>query len=246
MPAPLLGLQLYSLRRETGLDAEGTLRRIRGLGYDYVEMAGTYGWSAPRWKEMLSESDLRVAGAHISLRELTEDLEAQIEFQSALGNHRYVVPYVPPELQTADGFASVAETMNRIAETLGKHQAKLYYHHHEFEFNPFGSTNGFEILSQKTNPELISFEIDTYWVERAGYDAANFIAQNETRIGMIHAKEFRRRDRTDQPAGEGDINFPAIVTRAKERDWPLIVEFEGEGALEASRKSASHLRRLLA
>jgi sugar phosphate isomerase/epimerase len=62
---------------------------------------------------------------------------------------------------------------------------------------------------------------------------------------MIHAKEFRRRDQSDQPAGEGDIDFPLIVSLAQSNDWPLIVEFEGDGAMQASRKSAAYLRSLL-
>ena len=245
MPTPLLGLQLYSLRREFGLDAEGSLRQIRALGYDFVEMAGTYGWDVEHWRELLKETGLQVAGAHIGLRELTEDLEAQVEFQAALGNHRYVVPYLPPEFHTLQGFAEIGRRLNDIAERLKKHGASLYYHNHDFEFKPLGTSRGFDLLVKNTDPALVHFEVDTYWIERTGLNAADFVARHAGRIGMIHAKEFRRRDKTDRPAGEGDIDFPSIIALAKSKGWPVIAEFEGEGALEASRKSAIFLRSLL-
>ena len=40
MAIPGLFLQLYSLRHEIALDAEGTIRRVAGLGFDGLELAG--------------------------------------------------------------------------------------------------------------------------------------------------------------------------------------------------------------
>ena len=242
MHTPILGIQLYSLRREFEADAEGTLRRVRGLGYDYIETAGTYGWPVERWQELLAETGLRVAGAHLNI--LNEDLEDQVKFQSALGNHRYVVPSLPVEQHTAAGFAQAAARMNEVGTALQRHQASLYYHNHFFEFKDFEGKTGFDILLAETDPALVSFEVDTYWVEKSGRAAGKFVERHALRIGMIHAKEFRRRDQSDQPAGEGDIDFPAIVSLSRENGWPLIVEYEGESAIEASRKSAAYLRSL--
>ena len=51
METPRLFLQLYSLRHEIAADAEGTIRRVAELGFDGVELAGDYGWTASnRWQ----------------------------------------------------------------------------------------------------------------------------------------------------------------------------------------------------
>ena len=41
-----IGLQLYSVRDDLEKDFEGTLRKVKALGYDTVEFAGLFGHSA--------------------------------------------------------------------------------------------------------------------------------------------------------------------------------------------------------
>jgi sugar phosphate isomerase/epimerase len=243
MPKPILGLQLYSLRREFDVDAEGTLRSVRGLGYEYVETAGDYGWSAERWQQLLSETGLKVAGAHVSPDSLTKDLAKTVKFQKALGNHRYILGYVADH--TVKGFSEAAALLNKGAQSLRDEGGEVFYHNHDFEFKPVGGTTGYDILLKETDPKLVRFEVDTYWVEQAGRDAAEFVAKHADRIGIIHAKEIRRSDKSDQAVGDGDIDFPAIIKLAQAKDWPLIVEYEGEEAVEVCRKSATYLSKLI-
>ena len=40
-----VGLQVYSVREDAEKDLEGTLKKIKELGYDGVELAGLYGRS---------------------------------------------------------------------------------------------------------------------------------------------------------------------------------------------------------
>ena len=35
-----IGIQMYSVRDDLAKDFEGTLRKVREMGYDYVEFAG--------------------------------------------------------------------------------------------------------------------------------------------------------------------------------------------------------------
>jgi sugar phosphate isomerase/epimerase len=245
MSKPILGLQLYSLRREFDADAEGTLRSVRGLGYNHVETAGDYGWSADRWKELLSETGLKVAGAHVGPEALTKDLASTIKFQKAIGNHRYILGYIADENRTEAGYARFGAILNKAAQDLRDEGGEVFYHNHDFEFKPVGATTGYDILLKETDPKLVRFEVDTYWVEQAGRDAAEFVEKHADRIGIIHAKEIRRSDKSDQAVGEGDIDFAPIIKLAQTKDWPLIVEFEGEDAVEACRKSAAYLSKLL-
>ena len=245
MPKTILGLQLYSLRREFEADAEGTLRKVRGLGYEYIETAGDYGWSADRWKQLLAETGLKMAGAHVGPDALTTNLASTIKFQKAVGNHRYILGHIADEDKTVAGYARFGAVLNKAAQDLKSEGGEVSYHNHDFEFKPLGGTTGYDILLKETDPKLVHFEVDTYWVEKGGQDAAKFVADHADRIGIIHAKEIRRSDMSDQAVGDGDIDFGSIVTLAKARDWPVIVEYEGENALEVSRKSAAYLSKLI-
>src|SRR6266404_6609770 len=109
-----LALQLYSLRHETATDAEGIVRSVPSLGYDGVETAGTYGWSAEQWKKILGETKLHVVGAHVGLETLEREWDAQAKFQRALGNRRIVVPSIPKNLHTMEGFSEAARRLNAL------------------------------------------------------------------------------------------------------------------------------------
>ena len=180
----------------------------------------------------MDETGLTVVSAHHRL----DDLEAQMPFHRAIGNRRLVVPSLPKDLDYRQG----AQRLNTLGQRAKDEGFALYYHNHAFELEDAG----FDILLSETDPSLVAFEVDTYWVERVGRNARDFIRQHTARIGMIHAKDYRMRDGADVPAGQGDVDFPAILTIARESAWPVIVEYEGENALAAVADSARYLRAL--
>lgn len=239
-------MQLYSLRHETAVDPDGVLQKVRALGYDGVELAGDYDWSSEKWNAALKKTGLEVIGAHLGLEELEKNLEAQLAFHEEIGNELLIIPSLPDELRTTSGFREAARRMNKIGERLAHAGFQLLYHNHAFEFDELDSGGtGMDVLFEHTDPDLVEFEVDTHWVEHAGCDAAEFITQNADRIGLLHAKEFRASDGKDTVLGEGDIDFKKIAALSLKNHWPLIVEYEGEKAIETVKKSAAYLRTLL-
>ena len=67
MPSLPVALQLFSVREELDADFEGTLRRVKALGYQGVEFAGLYGRSAETVRTLLSAIGLEPVSAHIRL-----------------------------------------------------------------------------------------------------------------------------------------------------------------------------------
>lgn len=246
MPLNDLALQLYSIRRETQADAEGTLRQVPAMGYNQVETAGDYGWSADKWVDLLHELDLKVVGAHLGINFLGDDqLESTLEFQKKVGNSRIILPHLAAE-KTAKWYADYAKKLNDIAAKVHDAGFTFYYHNHAFEIetNLEGADGkcGLEIFMENTDSSLVSFEVDTYWVEKGGKNAADFIEMYIERIGMIHAKELLRATGADVPAGQGDVEFGRIIPLAIERGMPVVVEFEGENAIPAVTEAAGYLR----
>lgn len=224
-----LALQLYSLRHEATADPEKTLRLVPSLGYDAVELAGTYGWPVEKWKQLLAEMKLTVVGAHCRL----DEIEAQKPFHRAIGNPRLIVPSLPKGMD----YRHATRQLNALGRA---GEFTILYHNHAHEF----ADGGMDILLAETDPTLVAFEVDTYWVERAGLNARDFIRQHADRVGMIHAKELRKRDNADVPAGQGDIDFKFIVPLARQRGWPVVVEYEGENAVACVAESAQYLSQI--
>jgi sugar phosphate isomerase/epimerase len=239
-----LALQLYSLRHETAVNAEAVVRSVPSLGFDSVETANTYGWSADQWKVILAEAKLRIISAHVGLEALESEWDAQVKFQHAIGNRRLVVPSLPKNLQTVEGWPEAARRLNALGERAKSADFALLYHNHAYEFLPFADSRcGMDILLAETDPQLLSLEVDTYWVERGGRNSREFIEQNVSRIGLLHAKEFCC-DGRDVPAGQGDVDWKVIVPLLRSRGCPIIVEYEADNAAEAVAASARYLREL--
>lgn len=240
-------VQLYSLRREFETDPEAALRAVRGLGYTHVECAGDYGWSQEHWLGLLADTGLSVISAHVALEQLENDFDAKVDFYHGLGARQIVVPYLGPEHRTADGYASVAQRLNSLGQQLAQADMQLCYHNHDFEFATVDGDDmcGQDILVRETDPQAVKFQVDTYWVEKGGRNALAYIHDVSERIGAIHAKELRREDGADVPVGLGDIDFKTIVPLAVQHEWPIIVEFEGEGAPESVKQSAAYLQPLI-
>ena len=249
MLPPGLYLQLYSLRHETAADPEGTLRRVPGLGFDGVELVGTYGWSAERWQTLLAETGLTVIAAHVGLESLEKDLASHLDFYRLLGTRRLVVTALPRAPQTPGRYHDGARRLNVAARQLSDAGFVLVYHNHSYEFELLGKAApdcGMDLLLAETDPALVRFEFDTFWLESAGHDSVAFIRRHARRTAQIHAKDLRKRDREDVPAGQGDVDFRTLVPLCSANDWPVILEYERGNAIEAVRQGAAYLRGLLA
>ncbi len=248
METPRLFLQLYSLRHEIAADAEGTIRRVAALGFDGVELAGDYGWPAARWQAVLAEADLGVVAMHAGLEALEADPSARVAFAREVGTNTFVVPALSKSLQTATGYREAARRLDAIGQKLADEGCTLGYHNHAFEFDRLetaGPLCGMDILLAETDPALVHFEFDTFWLEYAGRNAVDFIRRHAARVFFIHAKDLRKRDREDVPAGAGDVDFPTLLSLCSANAWQVILEYENDHALEAVRRGAAHLRPLL-
>ena len=248
MDTPPLFLQLWSLRHETAAAPAETLRRVRSLGYDGVELAGDYGWTADQWRALLDETGLSVVAAHMRLEALEPRLDATVAFHRALGVNRFVIPSLPQEQQTPEGYRAAAQRLDAVGRRLAGVGFSVAYHNHDLEFRSlegFGGTCGMDILLGETDPALVRFEFDTFWLEYAGRDATKFVREHEARVCLIHAKDLRKSDRADVPAGQGDVDFRGLLPLCTANGWPVIVEYEGENAVEAVTQASAFLRPLL-
>ena len=65
-----IAAQVYSVREEAGADFAGTMKQLKALGYDGVELAGLYGRTSDEIKGWLEEAGLTPIGAMCLLMNL--------------------------------------------------------------------------------------------------------------------------------------------------------------------------------
>lgn len=221
-----IGLQLYSVKEDMNKDFLGTLKKVAEIGYKGVEFAGFGGFDALELKVNLDKLGIKPIGAHISLDELKNNLDKVIDYNIKLGNPNVVCPWSNP--QTKEEFIELAKFLDEAGEKLNKAGLKLSYHNHAHEFKMFDGEYGLDIIFNRTKPENLLTEVDTYWVVKAGLDAVEYIKQYSGRSPLIHIKDMADSENGESTEiGNGIIDIKAIAAQAKANgtEW-LIVEQE--------------------
>ena len=74
-----VGLQLYSVREDMEKDMEATLKKVKEIGYDYVEFAGYFGHTAEQVREWLDKYGLTCVSVHQGYEVFLENEQAEID-----------------------------------------------------------------------------------------------------------------------------------------------------------------------
>lgn len=186
-----VALQLYSVRDELEADFEGTVRKVKELGYDGVEFAGLYGKSAAEVKQILDDAGLVPVSAHVPLDELVGDAAAVVATYKQIGCEYIAVPYLPEDRRPGtDGFERTIEDIKMIADVCNEQGIHLLYHNHDFEFKKLGGEYALDILYTEITPDRLQTEIDTCWVGVAGEDPAAYVLKYSGRAPVVHLKDY--------------------------------------------------------
>lgn len=186
-----VALQLYSVRDELEADFEGTVRKVKELGYDGVEFAGLYGKSVAEVKQILDDAGLVPVSAHVPLDELVGDAASVVSAYKQIGCEYIAVPYLPEDRRPGtDGFERTIEDIKMIADVCNEHGIRLLYHNHDFEFKKLGGEYALDILYTEITADRLQTEIDTCWVGVAGEDPAAYVLKYSGRSPVVHLKDY--------------------------------------------------------
>lgn len=234
------GIQLYTVREDLPKDTPGTLKQLHDIGFREVETAGFGKYSVKEFRQLLDDAGLKVPSAHLNLN--APDLGPVFEQAHTLGAHYATssslatgnMPRRPagatgprPEMAPLglEGFTKLAAQMNEIGAKAKAAGLQYAYHNHNYEFEkmPDGSY-GYDILVNKTDHELVKFEIDCGWMCAGGADPIVYFKKYPGRFKMIHVKEFEKMDHatvslSDRPKGmnlgQGFIDYKPIFIAGK-------------------------------
>jgi len=216
-PFDRIGVQLYTVRDEMKRDVEGTLARVAEIGYREVEFAGYFGRTPAQIRAALSANRLTAPSTHIGFAELTGASWPRILDDSKAMGHEFVtIPWLAPaERRSLDSWRRVGDALNRGGESARAAGLQLAYHNHDFEFARVDGQVPLDVLLASTDPALVSFELDIYWMVRAGHAPLDYLARHPRRFTMLHVK-----DSTGAPehkmvdVGAGRIDFRTILEHA--------------------------------
>jgi len=185
--------------------------------------------------------------------------EAAVEEAKSYGVEYVVIPYVrPDERGSLDGWRAFCDKLNQAGETARKAGAPLCYHNHAFEFAGPPGERRMDALLEYTDPNLVSLEVDVFWVSAAGEDPVEFLRKNGPRVRLIHLKdkakgmpvlhdEAKAASSDFKEVGNGSLDFPAILRAAEKAGvahYYVEQDHTPHDPVESLRVSYRHLRAL--
>lgn len=265
-----IALQLYSVRDEMAADFEGTLKKVKALGYDGVEFAGLFGKTAAEIKKMCAEIGLTPISAHVPFAEMIADPDL-LKTYAEIGCEFVVIPYLTEEYRPgADRFGEVIEGAKLLGEKANALGMKLCYHNHDFEFVKLNGEYALDILYKEVPAELLETQLDTCWVNVGGENPAEYVRKYAGRVNILHLKDFvggksenmyaligidenEKKETAGKfefrPLGKGVQDFPAILVAAKESGtrWVVVEQDSpsmGKTPIECAEISINYLKSL--
>ena len=203
------GVQMYMVNTEFKKDPAGTLAKLKGIGYGYVEAFAMAVPNMAEFKKMLADAGLGCPSGHFGFGFVPT--EKVLDDAGILGV-RYVVSSVLPPNEpkngqaksvnpsgamqmlnhlTADDFKRMAAQANEIGDRAQKRGMEFAYHNHNVEFRKLdGGRTGYDILLKETDPKLVQLEVDAGWMAAGGANPAALIAANAERVKLMHFKDF--------------------------------------------------------
>jgi sugar phosphate isomerase/epimerase len=213
IPADGIGMHLYTMRQSLAEDYPGTLQRLAEIGYQTVGVSGRHGHTAEEIRSYADAAGLKIVLEHVGYPRLTDDWEGALADVRTLGGQWIVVPSLPTELRTPDGFREAAAAFTKAGQLAKQQGLKLLFHNHGFDFAEVDGQILFDILLDEVEPDLLGFELDLYWVVDGGHDPAEYFRNHPGRFPALHVKDMAE-DGTFADVGTGRIDFAAIFAEA--------------------------------
>lgn len=212
-----VGLQLYTVRDLMKTDVPGTLAKVAAIGYKEVEFAGYFGQTPAQIRDLLRRNKLDSPSTHLQLDMLDNGWQKNLDDAKKIGHKWATIAWIPEEKRptTLDGWKRLAASFNRAAARAKSADLRLAYHNHDFEIRPVGGSRPLDVLLTETDPALVDFELDLYWVVNGGGDPLDFFNRYPKRFKLLHVKDSAGPpDHKIVDPGKGIIDFRAIFAQS--------------------------------
>ena len=186
-----VGLQLYSVRQALTENLPETLRMVKSMGYDYVELAGgRYGLSGQEMRRALSEAGLKCISIHSSPSLFLENRGDVLSYLKDLGAAYSVIPIPSGRLEAyTERWDETVSLFREMGHYFAEAGVQLLYHNHDFEFTPMGEELLIHRLLRELQDTMLP-EPDLCWISYGGVAPAAFLKRYAGRVPVVHLKDY--------------------------------------------------------
>jgi len=192
-----LAVQLWTFRLELEKDVPATLKKIKDLGFTYVE-----GFDAPfivgnpdEFKSQLDAAGLKMFALHWNnLSDWRKDPNIIIQTAKKLGAHYTGIAWLKEskaDTVTIDIVNEAAHILTKACQQAQAAGLQLYYHIHGYELQPMNDGKTFfDSFVSNIDYNCVRLEMDVFWVTFAGQDPVKFMEKYRGGVELLHVKNM--------------------------------------------------------
>ncbi len=251
------GLQLYTLRDVIGSDPKGILKQVADMGYKQIEgyegtMGIYWGMTNTAFKKYMDDLGMQMVSTHC---DINKDFERKADEAAAIGMKYLICPaYGDEGTMDKDGWKKAADLFNAKGEVCKKAGLGFGYHNHDQSMRQRESGFiGEEVLLANTEPSLVTYEMDIYWVVTGGQDPIHWMEKYPNRFRLCHVKDreagvpLTNKD-ASVDLGKGDIDFKKILSIAKRNGMQYYIleqeRYVNSTPIQAAKADAEYLKKI--
>lgn len=207
-----MGVQVYSVRDALKEDFAGSMKKLADIGYQYIEAYGLdvdgqiLGMAPEEYSRIVADTGMKIVSTHGAYFQAGEG-ERLRDAALTAGIPHVVIPSLSAE--DRKDYYKVAENLNKLGEIFNDSGLLLGYHNHDAEFKKQGDEVALEILLKETQPDLVSFQLDLYWVVKGGADPVALVEKYPGRFCSFHVKDAAE-DLEQTTVGTGIVDFESV------------------------------------
>ncbi len=246
------GLQLYTLRDVITPNPRDVLRQVADFGYRQIEsyegpMGMFWGMSNTEFKAYMDELGMELIASHVNNFDDVQSFARKAEEAAEIGMKYLICPYAPRS--NLDEYRTLADAFNRAGEIAKAAGIRFAYHNHGYTFQEMDGVYPQDLLMESTDPDLVDYELDIYWVVYADADPAEWLRRYPGRFTLSHVKDIKRNGQAQSTTlGQGEIDWPTLLPLARAQGMKYFIveqeQYEGTTPLDAVRDGAEYMRSL--
>lgn len=246
---PGFGIQLWTVKEDLTANAKNTLQQLSKDGYGIIESfegpkGMFWGWKNTEFKKYMDDLNMQIISSHC---DNTKDFERKAAEAAEIGMKYLICPYKGPQ-KSIDDFKHFADQFNASGEICKKNGIRFAYHNHDYSFKPVDGEVPQTVMMKYTDPKLVDFEMDIYWVVAAGEDPKAWFNQHPGRFKLCHVKDLAKTAKGHESVqlGKGTIDFASIlkVGDSKGLKYHIVEQeaFTGTNPMDSAKADAQYMR----
>lgn len=266
------GLQLSTITPMMAADFAGTLAEVASIGYKQVEFSalGFLGREASEVKDLLDKNELKapvgrvsfdvppdfmtmprdqqmkVFGNQASMESLINRIDTSVQECKLLGQKYLIIPAIMSHVfSDMRQIRNMLKTLKESAKKCMDQGVMLGYHNHNWEFDALDGKIPYMMMLEELDSDLFTFQLDTYWVKKAGHDLADLLEKHSGRFITCHLKDIDS-EGDFEDVGHGEIDFPAFIKKATSQGakYFFVERDTSDDPMESIRRSYISLKKM--